>query len=59
VALATLLCGPTHDLGISQCKKGKNFLLLRNIDILSERRANNSKKKHFYETNTIFKNVGL
>jgi hypothetical protein len=25
VALATVLCGPSHDLGITQCKKGKHF----------------------------------
>jgi hypothetical protein len=33
VALATFLCDPSHDLGISQCKKYKTFLLLRNTDI--------------------------
>jgi hypothetical protein len=33
VALATFLCSPSHDLGFSQCEKGKNILLLRNSDI--------------------------
>jgi hypothetical protein len=33
VALATFLCGATHNLGISQCEKGNIFLLLRGIDI--------------------------
>jgi hypothetical protein len=29
VALTTILCSLSHDLGSSQCKKGNNFLLLR------------------------------
>jgi hypothetical protein len=33
MALAAVVCGPSRDLGVSQCKKGRNFLLLRNIDV--------------------------
>jgi hypothetical protein len=33
VTLATFLCCPSHDLGISHCKKGRNVLLLRNTDV--------------------------
>jgi hypothetical protein len=41
VALANFLCGPLHDLGISQCEKGKNVLLLRNIDINKANKGKN------------------
>jgi hypothetical protein len=48
VALATFLCGPSHDLGISQYEMGKHFLLLRSIDInaytLSKRKGKQSQK---------------
>jgi hypothetical protein len=30
VALVTFICGQSHDLGISQCKKDENVLLPRN-----------------------------
>jgi hypothetical protein len=33
VALTTFLCRLSYDLGISQCKKGRYFLLLRRTDI--------------------------
>jgi hypothetical protein len=35
VAVMTILCGPSHVLAISQCKKGKNVLLLRRTWIIS------------------------
>jgi hypothetical protein len=48
VALATILCGPSHDLGISQCGKGKESVLLRNIVLilytLSRRKGKQSKE---------------
>jgi hypothetical protein len=46
VTLATFFCGPSHDLGISQCGKGNNFLLLR-----TSVRANN-RQKYVEHTNT-------
>jgi hypothetical protein len=51
VALATFIRGPSHDLGISQCEKDNNFLLLRNTDInvytISKRKVKQSQKKIF------------
>jgi hypothetical protein len=37
VALATFLCGPSHDLGIGQFEKSKLFLPLRNPGINTDR----------------------
>jgi hypothetical protein len=47
-ALATFMCGPSHDLGISQSEKGKHFRVLRNIGInirtLSKRQVTIAEK---------------
>jgi hypothetical protein len=40
VALATFSCGPSYDLVISQCEKGKkNSATEENIDTISKRRG--------------------
>jgi hypothetical protein len=58
MALKTFLCGLSHDLGISQCKKGKNFLQLRNTDInvytLFKCKDKQSQNKYFSETKMLY-----
>jgi hypothetical protein len=69
VALENFLCGPSHDLGISQCqKKSKTFLLLRSTNIYiythtyyastKAKQSQKEKEKDLHETNRNFVDVG-
>lgn len=57
----TFLCGPPHDLGISQCEKGKYFLLLSTMNAsvytLSKHKGKQSQKNILIKQN--FVDVGL